>query len=216
MRHLGHEAGTIPHDPDRLLDLADVLDVLPDPRRRQGRRYRLGPVLALCTIVVLAGATTLATIARHAAYLPDEVRHCLGLRAAPRATMFGRLLARLDGVPDDPLLCSHRGDRLSPDAVARLVARHTATAAMTCVSLRTKHVTPHTLRHTAAMALLHAGADTSVIALWLGHESQETSMIYLHADMTLKERALARTTPPDSKPGRYTAPDAVFAFLDSL
>ena len=66
------------------------------------------------------------------------------------------------------------------------------------------------------MALLHSGVDISVIALWLGHESCETSMIYLHADMTLKERALARTTPPASTPGRYTAPDAVLAFLDSL
>ncbi|MEV3915083.1 ISAs1 family transposase, partial [Streptomyces canus] len=96
-RHLDHAAGSIPDDPDRLLDLADVLDVLPDPRRRQGRRYRLGLVLALCTIAVLAGATTLAAIARHAAYLPDEVRHRLGLRAALRATTFGRLLACLDG-----------------------------------------------------------------------------------------------------------------------
>ncbi|WP_432180144.1 tyrosine-type recombinase/integrase [Streptomyces sp. NBC_00063] len=74
----------------------------------------------------------------------------------------------------------------------------------------------HTLRHTAVMALLHAGADTSVIALWLGHESPETSMIFLHADMTLKERALARTTPPDTKPGRYTASDPVLALFDSL
>ncbi|WP_406191204.1 site-specific integrase [Streptomyces sp. NBC_01017] len=125
-------------------------------------------------------------------------------------------LAERGGDPTDPLFCTHRGGRLSPDAVARLVAKHTAAASVACASLRTKNVTPHTLRHTAAMSLLHAGADTSVIALWLGHESQETSMIYLHADMTLKERALARTTPPDSKPGRYTAPDPVLAFLDSL
>ncbi|MFE0646128.1 transposase family protein, partial [Streptomyces sp. NPDC058877] len=96
-RHLGHDAGSVSDDPDRLLDLADVLDVLPDPRRRQGRRYRLGPILALCTTAVLAGATTLAAVARHAAYLPDEVRRRLGLRAAPRATTLGRLLARLDG-----------------------------------------------------------------------------------------------------------------------
>ncbi|WP_149829675.1 tyrosine-type recombinase/integrase [Streptomyces tailanensis] len=125
-------------------------------------------------------------------------------------------LAERGGNPADPLFCSRRGSRLSPDAVARLVAKHTDTAAAARASLRTKNVTPHTLRHTAAMSLLHAGADTSVIALWLGHESQETSMIYLHADMTLKERALARTTPPDSKPGRYTAPDPVLAFLNSL
>ncbi|GGN47683.1 tyrosine-type recombinase/integrase [Streptomyces fuscichromogenes] len=125
-------------------------------------------------------------------------------------------LAERGGDPTDPLFCTHRGGRLSPEAVARLVAKHTAAASVACASLRTKNVTPHTLRHTAAMSLLHAGADTSVIALWLGHESQETSMIYLHADMTIKERALARITPPGSKPGRYTAPDPVLAFLDSL
>ena len=66
------------------------------------------------------------------------------------------------------------------------------------------------------MALLHSGVDISVIALWLGHESSETTMIYLHADMTLKEQALARITPPATTPGRYTPPDTVLAFLDSL
>ncbi|MEV0965283.1 ISAs1 family transposase [Streptomyces sp. NPDC049910] len=96
-RHFRHDAGSISDDPDRLLDLADVLDALPDPRRRQGRRYRLGPILARCTIAVLAGATTLAAIERRAAYLPDEFRHRLGLRAAPRVTTLGRLLARVDG-----------------------------------------------------------------------------------------------------------------------
>jgi integrase/recombinase XerD len=125
-------------------------------------------------------------------------------------------LAERGGGPGDPLFPSRHGGRLSPDAVARLVAKHVTAASATCASLRAKHVTPHTLRHSAAMALLHAGVDISVIALWLGHESQETSMIYLHADMTLKERALARTTPPGSRPGRYTAPDPVLAFLDSL
>jgi hypothetical protein len=79
------------------VDLADVLDVLPDPRRRQGHRYRLGALLALCTIAVLAGATSLVAVARQAAYLPEEIRDRLGLRAAPRATILGRVLARLDG-----------------------------------------------------------------------------------------------------------------------
>ena len=125
-------------------------------------------------------------------------------------------LAEHGGDPSDPLFPSRRGGPLSTDAVESLVAKHAATAAATCPSLQAKNVTPHTLRHSAAMALLHSGVDVSVIALWLGHESCETSMIYLHADMTLKERALARTTPPASTPGRYTAPDAVLAFLDSL
>jgi len=120
------------------------------------------------------------------------------------------------GAPDDPLFPSRRGTPLSTDAVERLVAKHATTAATTCTSLQIKRVTPHTLRHSAAMALLHAGVDISVIALWLGHESSETSMIYLHADMTLKERALARIAPPSTTPGRYTAPDTILAFLDSL
>lgn len=77
-------------------------------------------------------------------------------------------------------------------------------------------MTLHVLRHTAAMRLLHAGVDTSVIALWLGHESIDTTQIYLHADLALKERALARTTPPASTPGRYRPPDSMLAFLETL
>jgi integrase/recombinase XerD len=82
--------------------------------------------------------------------------------------------------------------------------------------LRHKKVTPHVLRHTAAMRLLHASIDTSVIALWLGHEKVETTQIYLHAHLALKERALARTTPRDAKPGRYRPPDTILAFLEAL
>jgi integrase/recombinase XerD len=120
------------------------------------------------------------------------------------------------GQPDDPLFPSRRGHPLSRDAIERLVTRHATTAARQCPTLRTKQVSPHVLRHTAAMALLHAGVDTSVIALWLGHESVETTQIYLHADLTLKERALARTAPRTGKPGRYRAPDALLTFLDNL
>src|SRR5215472_2144624 len=69
-------------------------------------------------------------------------------------------------------------------------------------------VTPHVLRHTCAMQLLQAGVDTSVIALWLGHESVETTQIYLHADLSIKERAIASTAPPDVNPGRYRASDS--------
>jgi site-specific recombinase XerD len=77
-------------------------------------------------------------------------------------------------------------------------------------------ITPHVLRHTAAMRLLHAGVDTTVIALWLGHEQVETTQMYLHADLALKERALERTKPLDSKPGRYRPTDALLRFLDGL
>ena len=77
-------------------------------------------------------------------------------------------------------------------------------------------VTPHTLRHSAAMTLLKAGVDTSVIALWPGHEGTETTQVYLHADMTIKEQALARVQQPGTSPGRYRAPDSLLAFLDNL
>jgi integrase/recombinase XerD len=120
------------------------------------------------------------------------------------------------GDSGDPLFPTRRGTRLSRDAVEQLVAKHTTVAAAACPSLTGKHVTPHTLRHSTAMALLQAGVDFSVIALWLGHESTETTQIYLHADMSIKERALARTVLPGSPPGRYVAPDTLLAFLDTL
>jgi len=82
--------------------------------------------------------------------------------------------------------------------------------------VKDKKITVHVLRHTSAMRLLHAGVHTSVIALWLGHEQVETTQIYLHADLALKERALDRTKPLDSKPGRYRPPDALLRFLDGL
>ncbi len=125
-------------------------------------------------------------------------------------------LAERGGTGTEPLFPSRRGTRLSRDAVERLVARHTAAAARTCPSIAAKHVTPHVLRHSAAMALLHAGVDITVIALWLGHESPATTRVYLHADMKLKEQALSRLAPGSSREGRYTPPDSLLAFLDAL
>jgi len=125
-------------------------------------------------------------------------------------------LAGRHGQPAQPLFPNRTGGRLSRDAVEHRLAKHTATAAARCPSLNVKAVTAHTLRHTAAMRLLHAGTDTSVIALWLGHEQAETTQIYLHADLALKERALARIKPPDAKPGRYQQPDKLLAFLEAL
>jgi integrase/recombinase XerD len=121
------------------------------------------------------------------------------------------------GEPGDPLFPASRGARLTRGAVERLVTRHADTARNRCPSLRAKHPTPHVLRHSCAMELLRSGVDCTVIALWLGHERTETtSRIYLHADPSIKERALARTTPLSSKPGRYRASDQLLAFLDSL
>ncbi len=125
-------------------------------------------------------------------------------------------LAERQGGPSDPLFPSRRNGPLSRDAVAVLVAKHARTAASRRPSIATKNVSPHVLRHTCAMNLLAVGIDTSVIALWLGHEGIETTQIYLHADLAIKERALARTTPPGTEPGRYRPPDTLLAYLEAL
>jgi site-specific recombinase XerD len=120
------------------------------------------------------------------------------------------------GKPGEPVFPSSRGGRLSADAFQRLVLKYVSRAVHTCPSLREKSVTPHTLRHAAAMCLLRHGVDLSIIALWLGHESVETTQIYLHADMKLKEQALARTKASGAKPQRYRPPDPLLAYLESL
>lgn len=120
------------------------------------------------------------------------------------------------GLPTEPAFPSRRGTVLSRDAVERLVAKHTETASAACSALRAKQVTPHVLRHTTAVSLLQAGNDRSIIALWLGHESIETTQMYLDADLTMKERALARTAPLRGGPGRYRPDDALLAFLSGL
>ena len=125
-------------------------------------------------------------------------------------------MAERQGTPDDPLFPSRRGGPLTRDGVAARINTHTRTAATRCPSLAVKHVTPHVLRHTCAMRLLAAGVDITVIALWLGHESIETTQIYLHADLSIKQRAIARTTPTGTRPGRYRPPDPLLAFLETL
>jgi site-specific recombinase XerD len=120
------------------------------------------------------------------------------------------------GEQHDPLFPTSTGRRLSRDALERRLAKHTTNAAGSCPSLGGKKVTPHVLRHTAAMRLLHADVDTTVIALWLGHEKAETTQIYLHADLALKEQALERTKPLNGKPGRYRPPDKILAYLQAL
>lgn len=130
--------------------------------------------------------------------------------------VLGAWLAERAGAPSDPLFPARRGGRLSRDAVEHRIAIHAARAAHACPSLRGKRVSAHVLRHTTAMRLLHAGVDTTVIALWLGHESVETPQIYLHADLALKERALARTRPATVVPGRYRPSEPILAFLEGL
>ena len=140
---------------------------------------------------------------------------CTPLRKQTAAVLAAWMKER-GGGPGDPLFPTRRGTQISRGAVGRLVARHAVTAAATCPAIADKNVTPHTLRHSCAMALLAQGVDTAVIALWLGHERVETTQIYVHADMSIKERALARTAPPNTTPGRYRPPDSLLAFLTGL
>jgi integrase/recombinase XerD len=125
-------------------------------------------------------------------------------------------LAERAGEDTDPLFPTRQGRRLSHDALERRIAQHAATAQQTCPSLQSKRVTMHVLRHTAAMMLLSAGIDTTTIALWLGHEQERTTRVYLHADLGFKQRVLDQATPPNGRPGRYRAPDRLLRFLDSL
>lgn len=141
-------------------------------------------------------------------------------RLVPLNPTTAKLATRwLKELPTDPatvVFPTTTGTQLSRDAVAKLVTKHARHAATDCPSLTGRNISPHTLRHTCAMLLLQSGVDQAVIALWLGHASTQTTDIYLHADMTLKEKALAKTTPAGATPGRYHAPDSVLAFLDRL
>jgi integrase/recombinase XerD len=149
---------------------------------------------------------------------------CLGkgrkLRCTPlrpeTARMVGAWLRERHGRPEDPVFPSIRGRKLSRDAIECLLTKYTHLATRNCLSLKRKKVTPHVCRHAAAMDLLHHGVDRSVIALWLGHESPETTDVYLHADMRLKEKALSRTDPLGVKPTRYRPDDNLLVFLEGL
>ena len=195
----------------------------PDPARWEGRRDR-----TLLTLAIYAGLRvseltgldcgdiTLGTGAH------VRCRHAKGRkqRAVPLITPArpcsppGSPNEQAD--PTHPLFPTRTGRRLSSDAIAQRVSTHAATAAITCPSLNGKHLHPHVLRHSCAMSLLQAGVDTTVIALWLGHADVRSTDPYIHADMTIKEKALALVTPPDVKPGRYKPPDTLLAFLEGL
>ena len=125
-------------------------------------------------------------------------------------------LAERTGQPADPLFPTRTGRSLSRDALERRLAGYAVDATAQCPSMARKRVTMHVLRHSAAMRLLRAGIDTSVIALWLGHEQIETTQIYLHADLQIKEKALERTAPINVKPGRFRPTDNLLAFLEAL
>jgi site-specific recombinase XerD len=141
-------------------------------------------------------------------------------RATPLTKQTAAVLkAWLREIPDRAdatVFPSARGGRLSADGVHYLLTKHVALASTGCPSLQQRRVTPHMLRHTTAMELLLAGMDRAVIALWLGHESVETTQIYLDANLAMKEQALAKTAPPEGKPGRYRPDDQLLAFLKGL
>jgi integrase/recombinase XerD len=200
----------------------DALLAVPDRGAWHGRRDHALLLLAVQTGLRVSELTGLAAQDAHLGAGPHVRCHGKGRkdRATPLTNQTVRVLrtwlAELHPAPDGPLFPTRAGGPLSRDAVERLVAKHAAAAADSCPLIKGKDVTPHTLRHTAAMSLLRAGVDTSVIALWLGHEDAETTQIYLHADMTIKEQALARVQPPGTTPGRYRPPDTLLAFLDNL
>ena len=141
-------------------------------------------------------------------------------RCTPLASPTVRVLAawiKEQGRADPKILFpSTRGGSLSADSIQYLVTKYAAAARKNCPSLSQKHVSPHVLRHTAAMEMLQAGVDRSMIALWLGHESVETTQIYLDADLALKEKILAKTTPIKGKKGRYRPSDQLLSFLKGL
>ncbi len=134
----------------------------------------------------------------------------------PAAKILHDWLKERDGQPKDPLFPSIRGGALSRDAVAYLLAKHVAVARIHCPSMAKKQISPHVLRHSTAMDLLQHGVDRTVIALWLGHERAETIRPYLHANLKLKERILAKIAPPYLQPGRYRPADDLMQFLESL
>jgi len=200
----------------------DALLAAPDRSRWIGRRDHALLTLAIQTGLRVSELTALRCQDVHLSTGPHVQTTGKGRkqRATPLTTQTVAVLRlwlrERDRQPGQPLFPTSRGRALSRDAIALLVSKHANTASHGCPTLTNKTITPHVLRHTAAMNLLHAGVDSTVIALWLGHESVEATQIYLHADMAIKERALARTTPPNSTPGRYRPPDTLLAFLEAL
>jgi site-specific recombinase XerD len=201
---------------------ATALIDAPDQARWEGRRDR-----AILTLAIQAGLRVSELIGLNNADVVfgtgAHVR-CEGKgrkqRSVPLTTPAQAVLSSWQkeraGSPQDPLFATRTGRRLSRDAIERRLATHTKTAATQCPSLSGKRLHPHVLRHSCAMSLLQAGVDTTVIALWLGHADIRSTQPYLHADLTIKERALALVAPADITPGRYKPPDTMLAFLEAL
>lgn len=200
----------------------DALLASPDLTRWEGRRDRALIALALQTGLRLSELTGIRC--GDIELGPGAHVRCTGKgrkqRGVPLTTVSVAILRpwcrERGGLPDEPLFPTRRGRPLSDDAVAARLTLYKQIAVDMCPSIRLKRLTPHVLRHTCAMTLLREGVDVAVIALWLGHADLRSTNAYLHADMTIKERALTRITPQSSKPGRYRPPDKLLAFLEGL
>jgi site-specific recombinase XerD len=204
-------------------DEMHALLAAPDRSTKLGRRDHVLLLLALETGLRVSELTMLTCNAVHLGTGAHVRCHGKGrkeritpLRQQARVVLKAWLTERA-GAPDDALFPGPQGRHLSRDAVRRLIDRHVATATHACPSLASKDVSPHTLRHSCAMNLRRQGVDAAAIALWLGHEDVRTTYgVYLHADLSLKERALARTAPPNTPTGRYRPPDPLLEFLEGL
>jgi site-specific recombinase XerD len=200
----------------------NALLAAPDQRTWLGRRDRALPFVAgqtglrLSELITLTRPDVILDTGAHLRVLgKGRKERCTPLAKPTVAALHAwfREPPRGDG---QVLFATARGACLSADAVEYLVATYHMTAAKVCPSLKEKRLTAHVLRHTAAMELLQAGVDRSVIALWLGPESIETTQIYLEATLAMKEQTLAKTTPPTIRLGRYRPGDQLLAFLNSL
>jgi integrase/recombinase XerD len=203
---------------------SDALLAVPDRSTWIGRRDYALVLTALRTGLRVSELTQLT---RRDLYLGTGAHvRCIGKGRKERCTPIdAHTIAALrewlaehpgQGRDDEPLFSTRHGTPMSRDAVHARLTKYQTAAARSCPSLADKNLTPHTLRHSTAMHLRHAGVDNAVIALWLGHHDIRSTQIYTHADLTLKERTLDRTTPPDVSPGRYQPPDQLLAFLEAL
>lgn len=200
----------------------DALLAAPDKRAWSGRRDHALVLLAVQTGLRLSELiglrrddVHLGTGAHVRVVGKGRKERCTPLSKATR-TVLAAWLREPTRAPSQPVFPNARGGSLSSHGVHYLLAKHVAVAGAQCSSLARKRVSPHVLRHTTAMDLLQEGVEQSVIALWLGHESIETTQIYLDANLELKEKMLAMTTPPDGKPGRFRPDDKLLAFLKAL
>lgn len=200
----------------------DALLAAPDRSSWSGRRDHALILLAVQTGLRLSELTGLQRedlsvgTGSHVRVIgKGRKERCTPLSKATRTVLAAWLREPLKAT-EQPLFPNAQGGRLSSHGVHYLLAKHVATASRNCHSLERKRVTPHVLRHTTAMDLLQAGVEQALIALWLGHESIETTQKYLDANLALKEQVLAKTTPPGAKAGRYRPGDKLLAFLTSL